>query len=117
MMKKKEKKKRKRKEDEQEVGWPSPLGAPCAPPPPGMAYPNGNPLSAAPRSPPLLCLRSSLRRSTSLYGSLPLFSPSRSTAATVPFQIKQPVARSRRNRADGSEETAQLSGIDEETAE
>jgi hypothetical protein len=44
-------------------------------------------------------------------------SPSRSTAAAVPFQIEQPVARRRRNRADGGEEAAQLRGIDEETAE
>ena len=58
------------------------------------------------RFPLLLChLRSSLRCSA----LLPRCSPSRSTAATVPFQIEQTAARRWRNRADGGEETAESS--------
>ena len=58
------------------------------------------------RFPLLLChLRSSLRCSA----PLPRCSPSRSTAATVPFQIEQTAARRWRNRADGGEETAESS--------
>ena len=41
------------------MGWPSPPGGPCAPPPPGVAYPNGNPLQrcssfSTTRPPPLV---------------------------------------------------------------
>ena len=58
------------------------------------------------RFPLLLChLHSSLRCSA----PLPRCSPSRSTAATVPFQIEQTAARRWRNRADGGEETAESS--------
>lgn len=41
---------------------------------------------------------------------LPRCSSSRSTAATVPFQIEQTTARRWRNRADGDEEMAELRG-------
>jgi hypothetical protein len=90
------------------------------PPPPPLFSP---PLHFRPRLLPspdaLLCFLPRLLPSLRMRCSAPLprCSPSRSTAAAVPFQIEQPVARRRRNRADGGEETAQLSGIDEETAE
>ena len=113
------------------MGYPSPPGGPCAPPPPGVAY---NPLQrcssfSTTRPPPLVSpplhfplrlrfrpwLLPSLRMRCS--APLPRCSPSRSTVAAIPFQIEQPMARRRRNRAGDGEETAQLSGIDEETAE
>ena len=98
--KKKEKKKRKRKEDEQEVGWPSPLGAPCAPPPPGMAYPNGNPLqrcSSFSTTPPPPLISSPLH--------FPLWLP----PSLLPFQIYS-CHRPLPDRADGGEEMAESSG-------
>ena len=105
------------------MGWPSPPGSPCAPPPPSVAYPNGNPLQRccsfsttrpAPLVSPLhfpLWLRFRPRLLPSLRmrcsAPLPRCSPSRSTATAVPFQIEQPVARRRQNRVDGAEETAE----------
>ena len=101
------------------MGWPSPPGGPCARPLlawliliPSRALSRSPPLIPPPFIPPrrrfplLLChLRSSLRCSA----PLPRCSPSRSTAATVPFQIEQTAARRWRNRADGGEETAESS--------
>jgi hypothetical protein len=98
------------------VGWPSPPGGPCARPPPGMAYPK--PSTVAPlvlHSPPLVPPRLPLRGSTNLFlwmrssAPLPRYSPSRSTAAAIPFQIEQMVAESSRGRRGGG-------GIEQRTA-
>ena len=130
MMKKKEGKKEKEKRSKK---WAGPAHQAAHVPVPLLAWLILIPSRALSRSPPLipppfipprrrfpllLChLRSSLRCSA----PLPRCSPSRSTAAAVPFQIEQPVARRRRNRADGGEETAESTRasirIDEEMAE
>ena len=106
------------------MGWPSPPGGPCAHPPPGMAYPK--PSTAAPLvlySPPLVPPRLPLRGTTPLFlrmrssapslrrcsAPLPRYSPSRSTAAAVPFQIEHMVAESSRGRRGGG-------GIEQRTA-
>ena len=121
------------------MGWPSPPGGPCARPLQAWLIPNPPPLllsfstlhhsfrlvslSAAPPLSFSGCapLLPSLRRCSA---PLPRYSPSRSTAAAVPFQIEhmvaewsrgrrggggieQRTARRRRNRAEDSEEAAE----------
>jgi len=124
-----EKRKGKKEKEKRSKKWAGPAHQAAHVPVPLLAWLILIPSRALSRSPPLipppfipprhrfpllLChLRSSLRCSA----PLPRCSPSRSIVAAIPFQIEQPMARRRRNRAGDGEETAQLSGIDEETAE